>query len=338
MHDLLIDTAKNRYLYSREKFDAFKKELGGTRFPPGFKPDYKNQMEIDYEEHSKGRKETQISKSSWKNAYQNRPRTMRTPNILDILYIQTVKPHVEESLEIVRTELEVPPPESTRNDPRKYRDEHLANIITTQDSVAKGAVRKELALLSAKVDLRKEWGSRLAVGGDFHDPDHYNATLEDIYSRFHLIQPSDDCPDIVRHWDTETVKGAPKFWSLLKASAFYAVCWEKYTMVFHVAGKELAYIKAMAMGEDWGKDGVRIVTRDMWAGMRPRRLKSAKAAEKGVIRTSTGGLAGGQDDPDFYDPDLDDEDSGVIADEELETISNMDLDSSQYVTATDAEP
>ncbi|KAF2104084.1 hypothetical protein NA57DRAFT_30476 [Rhizodiscina lignyota] len=321
LHDLLIDSAKNGYLYDNYKYSSFLKSVGGSRKYP--KPDYQIEMEWDYEEMYTGKKGADELKSPEKSAFRNRPAHMPRTQFMDILYFDTIKPHVLETLKLLQTLLGLPRPDP---DPRGP-DPDLTYVFENQISNTRDDELRELKILEAEVrEWRKEWSVRLAVNTDGLDADTYNATLEDVHQRYLSFEPSNHSPEVVKRYNTEVVKGALTSWLLLKASALYVKFWHKYTMVFHVAGRELAHLKALAVGGRWGNDGVRLVTRDMWAGMKPRKLNPTKLEERVGGRVSIGGLVAAPNEPDVVD-----DEEGEVEDEAWDADAEESTDFYSYI-------
>ena len=92
-----------------------------------------------------------------------------------------------------------------------------------------------------------------------------------LETKKHLTQAQ---KDLLVRWVKEGAEYQPH-WSLIKASALYHLFNHKLDFVFDVAGRELAYIKAHACG----RENVRVLVPEMWANMKPRKIKNGAAEE-----------------------------------------------------------
>ncbi|KAL1641810.1 hypothetical protein SLS58_005852 [Diplodia intermedia] len=162
--------------------------------------------------------------------------------------------------------------------------------------------------------------NNIAINEDLNDPDQYNKAVDVCHPRFRAYRPqlASQHP-VIRRWQrfhdakterdaqviaknnittTAVVPSVPSEWELLRASALYHVCGAKWrykrrrglpvssAFAFHMAGWELCWQKACSVGA--GAGGARLVVLDMWANLKPRRVKLPPAAAAAARKATAG--------------------------------------------------
>ncbi|KAF1811558.1 hypothetical protein P152DRAFT_450256 [Eremomyces bilateralis CBS 781.70] len=295
LHDLLIDSAKNGYLYDQVTFhDYIRSQPDITQVIQAqraglSKPAYQESME---QLRSKKRKST------------DKPRYNKS-HIIDHIYFQVLQPRVQAILR--RSFARIAHLASPAPDPTLLaRYHHLAHSAAHDpSSVLRTTLITELdALLSALRTLYAlHWAapSRHAMELADRDPsanaslDQLDRRIADCHVRYTDILPHDPTHPTIAEWLIPAAPGIPTSWAILKASALYAVIsgeardpdrrsprkpglhraagsgglarqGEKF--LWYMAGTELARMKAFREG---GR--ARVLVERMWAGMKPRRIR-----------------------------------------------------------------
>ncbi|KAL0259688.1 hypothetical protein SLS55_005425 [Diplodia seriata] len=179
-------------------------------------------------------------------------------------------------------------------------------------------------LMAADVDAKADHdgngnghsnNNNIGINEDLNDPDQYNKAVDVCHPRFRAYRPqlASQHP-VIRRWQrkhdakierddaiivannittTAVVPTVPSEWELLRASALYHVCGAKWrykrrrglpvssAFAFHMAGWELCWQKASSVVR-----GGRLVVLDMWANLKPRKIKMP--AGGGVAMVATG--------------------------------------------------
>jgi hypothetical protein len=131
-------------------------------------------------------------------------------------------------------------------------------------------------LVASFTAIRNNWNSRLAnklaVG-----PDKYIANLEAAYNPFRALLPSPQNaskPDIATLLEPYLDPTHPTTWEYVRASALYTTYPKKYSFVWHMAGRELAQLKARSLPGSYD------VVAPIFANLNPKPIKAPKPDEE----------------------------------------------------------
>ncbi|KAI2612210.1 RNA dependent RNA polymerase-domain-containing protein [Hypoxylon fragiforme] len=122
----------------------------------------------------------------------------------------------------------------------------------------------------------------------------WNAKVANIYDKWQEIRPTNKVNSrTIKAWQQEDqVSTGFSNWDLLKASFCFKLYYNRYPgLIWNIAGKQLAYLKALAVSNRTGASPVMVIP-TMYAGLRP----DNKYARALAARTEGRYLAEGEDD------------------------------------------
>ncbi|KAF2845936.1 RNA-directed RNA polymerase 2 [Plenodomus tracheiphilus IPT5] len=225
VHDLLVDAPKQAYRFTITDFNKLVKSLFPGRKPEV--PKYKQAMEAS----TKSRGTGEIDKDAFKQP-------KREPeNILDYLYFHIMCKHHEDT----RQQLGAKLLKEQEDDPElRFPYEQLRANPSP-------ALRTELQNLLAGFErIVQEWNRNLGDKSEIAK-ERYSKLLQSCYASFRALKPSPGSlsdPEIAPLVHQYFGPDHPAIWETIRASAFYVVYPKKLTLVWHMAGRELAKLKA----------------------------------------------------------------------------------------------
>ena len=250
VHDLLVDSSKNGYTLDDADYQRLIQENPHIKKKNPPVPAYR----IAMEENTKRRN---ISNNS--NATKKHPDFSK---ICDYLYFKVLEPHTEETIRKVKDAF------AGGTD----WDSDLQYPYVTENSSVESVIQSELQMLREKLtELQQMWVARNKKRGDAFVPEVYNDCVEDCYNVYKAIMPTNLTDRVISRW-VQSVPGGRTHWQLLKASALFKLFHgfgQNGTFAFHLAGDDLAYIKATASGT------ARTIKWSMYALLKPRKVKTA---------------------------------------------------------------
>jgi hypothetical protein len=237
MHDLLVDSAKQGFVFSRKDFERFVENRNDLHPRPP-KPAFKEAME---------------------KSTKRRP---KRGNPLDHLYFNVLRPHNQKTLEILKAEL-------AKEDAERMPDPVLRERYVTErdDDDRDPQLLRELDRLMQKLEGPCNfWNSRFAGGAKELNFDYFDETTEKSYEKYRAILPSEAgaTHPVIKRW-LRREHGRFTGWDLLRASALAYKYPNKDKFNLYMAGAEFTYLKS---GED---PYARTATWRMYATLKPRK-------------------------------------------------------------------
>jgi hypothetical protein len=247
MHDLLVDAPKQGFKFTKRDFDHKTNELGcGNPKKPAYKAAMTDCEKKDNEE-----------KQDYKH---------NKENVLDYLYFEVVRKHDVATLKQVEDffseELGEDPDVVLQQPYLQLRDDDSPEVQKELDALVK----------SLKV-VDTKWGDIVNFDKKLRRPDWFKYARETCYAKYCSILPTRvEHPDI-KPWVYPYLGTQYSFWEMLRASAFYAVSKKPHKLVWYMAGKQLAELKAASIS------GSTMVVPRIKANLKPRTPKAPKLEE-----------------------------------------------------------
>lgn len=249
VHDLLVDSSKQGYKFSYDAWRIFLHSHPHITNQNPRQPAYKMAIK-----QSQGALET-----SARRKFKQKKWTYNAANALDYLYFEIVVPHTEETLRQVDEAFA----KADGSDPNLQS--LYDKLSTNLDHEIKGELQQLNEALTSPYNL---WNTLLNRKDDAINKDDYNTCLERCYASYQAILPVNRMNLSTRFWTEQLIPGPFTYWELIKASALATKYPQKGPFVFHMAGKELAYLKAQSC------KNARILTWEMYGGLKPRKVKA----------------------------------------------------------------
>ncbi|ORY13850.1 RNA dependent RNA polymerase-domain-containing protein [Clohesyomyces aquaticus] len=244
MHDLLVDAPKQGYSFDEENFRAYIKTLPPPINPP--KPVYKQAMEKCEAAREMGEAD---------NA-RERVWCFNPENLLDHLYFNVVRKHGNDTLMRVAEKFS-----SAKDD-----DEYLRYTYRWLLDQHSPIVDKEVKSLIKKLDgVYRHWNASM------HDKltsNQYNVTVDECFQRFKAILPDNPQDPEIKPWLHPFLNKDFTLWESIRASTLYSRYPGRASFVFHMAGKQLAKLKADS------QFGSRSVTLPILSNMKPKPIRA----------------------------------------------------------------
>ncbi|KAK4990525.1 hypothetical protein LTR66_006778 [Elasticomyces elasticus] len=263
LHDLLIDSAKNGYIFAEEAFRAYKKQSPDIKHMSLTKPAYKK-----FAEHEKTQSERNKSSplTSVAKTYEYKP-----DHIVDYIVFKVVLPLMIKTMKDVQMALATAQHGDVELEnpylPRRGRT-LIGNVDSVSNAGTSTEARELYHLRQEFKKIQKDWGLGLN-GKDHASSDTYNTTLAHCYQNFVDLKPQNVTHELVSEWLVRDAINSPTRWELIKASALfveYPRC-RNSTFVFHLAGRELCWLKAHS------SEHTRGLVAAMYNIMKPRKEK-----------------------------------------------------------------
>jgi hypothetical protein len=225
VHDLLVDATKQAYRFGDEDFSRLIKyqlRCGNPRIPA-----YKQAMEASVKSKAIGDEGTDALKGPKHNP----------KNIIDFLYFDVVRKHNTETRQALKNAL----PKEEDDDP-----DLRAPFLQLQELNDEVLVKEISDLLSGIERIIQDWNRSLGDKSDLV-PDKFNKLMDTCYNKFRSLMPS---PANVTHPQIAPLihqylgPKHPTIWETIRASALYTVYPKRHSFVWHMAGRELARLKA----------------------------------------------------------------------------------------------
>ena len=256
LHDYLVDSAKNGFLFGSEDYSRFVSKLPGVPLKALREPAYKEAMNCSAKDD---------------NGFNSRSETIKYKknHINDFIYFEVMSPHVNEVLNML---LEI------RDKCSTYDHDLTAYFNKAVNETEDVFVRAELEHLARGLDslYKRLWTQN--VHRNFGD------CLENCFKEYREISPLNTDHSAIRYWMRKDLVGIPSQWELLKASCLFKIFHAKFQFCFGMAGRQLAFIKASS------SQGIHFMVSSMWANS-----KAKKALEVAAAKDGTGYVDNGQD-------------------------------------------
>ncbi|KAL1594352.1 hypothetical protein SLS60_010112 [Paraconiothyrium brasiliense] len=251
MHDLLVDAPKQGYKFTLMNFKHYVGNVLRCGNPK--EPAYKEAMK-DCE-----KKETDEGHRKRKESYKH-----EKENIIDYLYFEIVRKHDVATLEQVKNFFS-----------RDYSpDTVLQYPYLNLREAGSPEVQQELdALVKGLKQVERKWLDITMADENVRKPDWYSQAVDTCYARYRSILPTQ-----VDHFDIKPLVYPflqPQYseWEKIRASTFYVVFTKRHKLVWAVAGKQLAELKAASYA------GSTAVVPKIKAIMKPKAPKAPRLEE-----------------------------------------------------------
>ncbi|KAH7066941.1 RNA dependent RNA polymerase-domain-containing protein [Paraphoma chrysanthemicola] len=250
VHDLLVDAAKQAYSFTEDDFNnlvRYKLRCGNPK-----KPAYKIAMEVSAK--------VKDNEGGRPVPNQKKPKH-RSENILDYLFFDVFQAHNAETMDQVMARLS----KKEDDDPDlQFPYRQLRNSANDQ-------LQEELNdLIASFAAIRDKWngcfGSKPGMTSEM-----YCQAINSAYEPFRALLPRNTsdptiAPLVHRYFGHDH----PTMWETIRASALYCKYPKSFSFVWHMAGRELAHLKARAL------PGTLDVVAPIFANMKPKPIKAPR--------------------------------------------------------------
>lgn len=225
VHDLLVDAPKQAYRFDDEDFSRLvRQELrcGNPKIPA-----YKRAMEASAK--------SKVTRDEGKDTLKGLKH--KPDNIIDYLYFDVVKKHNTETRKALKNAL----PKEDDDDP-DLRVPFL-QLKNMDDTVLASEIDR---LLTGIGKIIQDWNRSLGDKSELL-PDKYNKLMDTCFNKFRALMPSPanaSHPQIAPLIFPYLGPKHPTLWETIRASALYTANPRKHSFVWHMAGRELARLKA----------------------------------------------------------------------------------------------
>ncbi|KAJ4359880.1 uncharacterized protein N0V89_000436 [Didymosphaeria variabile] len=229
MHDLLVDAPKQGYKFTNRDFKHYIVNVLRCGNPK--EPAYKEAMK-DCE-----KKETDEGDKKRKQNYKH-----KKENILDYLYFEIVRKHDVATLKQVK--------DFFSKDLGQDPDPVLQYPYLNHREHGSPLVQRELdALVKGLKQVERKWLDITMAEDKDKKTDWYSQAVDTCYAKYRSILPAEvDHPDI-KPWIYPFLRPQYSYWEEIRASTFYAVFTRRHKLVWAVAGKQLAELKAASYAD-----------------------------------------------------------------------------------------
>ncbi|KAG8665411.1 hypothetical protein FPOAC2_10482 [Fusarium poae] len=238
---LLVDQAKQGLLFTREDYDRLKRDM---------------EMRSKEPEYEKERSSVQNYKDE--NGF---------IHILDFLKFVVAQDTVDNALKQFYDALQV--------DSVQAWDKDLTRLYNEYNDQRKGSrtIDRLMVDMVAQVDaITTEWKVAMAGGKVDSTNSEYSSKVKELHQKWSSYRPSAHLMSmrvvepLLDPWNGDP---ALSKWELLKASTLFKLKYERgYGMVWRLAGKQLAWMKAM-LSRSVSDNSAIAVTAEMWSILRP---------------------------------------------------------------------
>ena len=245
MHDLLVDGAKQGYVFKQATFFRWVRDLTKRQKEPA----YKTAMESC----ATARDSTEVEKLR-KQRYRYNP-----DHAIDYIYFDIVRAHNMETMTQVKYFFSQP---TELDDVLLYPRQRLTRTMSN-------TVEQEFMSLTTKLeDVNHTWNT--GCHRDVITAEQFKTVVDNCYEKYRAIRPDNPGHPEVSRWLEEYLVPGSCPWDFIKASALYKKFdWPgKSTFVLTMAGRELARLKADS------SDNTRAIVTSIRAIMRPKPIKT----------------------------------------------------------------
>ncbi|KAF2259344.1 hypothetical protein CC78DRAFT_586077 [Lojkania enalia] len=253
IHDLLVDASKQGYMFSEVNFWQYVKNT--LRLDRNLRvPAYKAAMEAA----EKAREMGDVDKVRKKDHSAN------LENVLDFLYFQIIRKHNVATLDTVDERLS----KKVDDDPA-LRYPYLERRAK-QDAVIKAeldALEKGIQTIFGMWNVGMKQGRAIIA-------DQYNSVVDGCYEKFRVLTPGNPDHPEIRAWLEPYLFEEFSLWDSIRASTLYTLYPERHAFVWHMAGRELASLKANSLPRS------RMLSKNIHANIKPRPIRAPKEFEE----------------------------------------------------------
>jgi hypothetical protein len=255
VHDLLVDAAKQAYIFTENDYMnliRFNLKCGNPK-----KPAYKKAMEAN----AKAKENEQGKPDDAKIKY-------KKENVLDYLFFDVFHKHNIDTMTQFKSKL------CKEDDDDPDLQLPYLQLRNRAGVELKAELEK---LVRGFPDIQHKWNSCFA-NSQAMSMEGYLKALDSCYEAFRALQPSPSSrsarsseiePLLYRYYGSSH----PVTWETIRASAFYCTYPKKHSLVWHMAGRELARLKARSL------PGTHDVVAPIFASLKPKPLKTPKPEE-----------------------------------------------------------
>jgi hypothetical protein len=262
LHGYLIDSAKNGYIFSEDRFRDLVKSISGriytTKMPT---PAYKEVMKVGF----RGAID-KFGESTVKDRSREMTIRPKLNHIVDFLFFTVVQPSIFHTFECLN---------SYFAEAITIPDKQLEYICCAQQDEDPDIQAKFKSLEEHIGVIEKVWMNKFpnpaapSTMRKSKGPEASNLVIQEIFSKFSSYVPKNTTHPKISSWTIRRLPQEPDSWSLYKASKLYSILGQKRNrLVFRIAGRELGYIKALSNGN------VRHMIEQMWAQLKPGKPKT----------------------------------------------------------------
>lgn len=258
VHDLLVDAPKQAYQFTDHDFQELKKELIGKFIDEkeGYEnprvPAYKQAMEASANNRA-------IDGNNDMKLFRHNP-----DNIIDHLYFDIIRRHNNETVQQLNAAL-----------PKDQEDDETLQLPFTQLR-NKGVLEADLRALQENFErIVQEWYRSLGNKQEI-TRDKYSKLVQSCYASFRAITlspTSTSNPEVAALVYHYFGPDHPTLWETIRASAFYTMYPKRGSLVWLMAGRELARLKASRNPNTYN------VVPDIFADLKAKPLKGPKAED-----------------------------------------------------------
>lgn len=252
IHHSVIDSVKGGLHYTDQLFKKFVSEnpdLNGVKVPKQTK--YETGMDSKFEwKGGKLRLQCDIPK--------------KLDHCVDKLFFAVIVPQVHNTLDSVMAAIFFG--EQAEVFFEEFFDKNTA-ALTRQD---KDMIMTDLDKNLGRI--RNLWNSRM--NNEKRPP---ATTIRNCFNMFHDLQPDQPEHEVVKAWLDSRLPGEPTTWLLIKAARLYMFMLKnkfKTNFMFHVAGRQLAYLKAMSF------KGTEPIITPIWTILKPGKVTVTTSSSK----------------------------------------------------------
>ena len=270
LHDYLIDAAKGGYKFDEAAYKYFLLDPR-IRYKGLAVPAYKDAMENGILSISGLKPKSRSPEKETKTASRR-----NLDHVVDRLFFTVIEPHINKTVRLITEEFlssQAPWDAELYEVYRREREWGTDDRIITEEFSSLNQSLKSVYDLW----IRSFTGRTIRdADAPFEDPDLYNEVLDECFTLYRNLQPLNSSHPVVSRWSRVQVGEGPTPWSLLKASALFKLFHERSAFTFHIAGRELAYIKAVSNPQP------RLMIEQFWAQMKPRKYHRSAVEVAGI--------------------------------------------------------
>ncbi|KAE9975723.1 hypothetical protein BLS_002470 [Venturia inaequalis] len=269
LHDYLIDSSKNGYIFTDKNFEQYVREYTTLDRASLKEKGYEEAMMVGFED-------DQLLKS-----IQAPPNLDR---ILDMLYFSLMEPEIRAAINDVKNLCEL------KND---ELDDALAEPLQFEIREGDAVIRQEIhALMNAFPHISDTWNRTMFPnakglvdeGRSQGGRERWSAAIDKCHPMYEALMPQNIKHPIIKRWIKRRHQG-PTEWDLIKASALYRkyphkTFKGKALFIWNMAGNHLMYIKGI------DDPNTRPIRPNMLDAMKPTKLKLAAREYNGPVMGS----------------------------------------------------